>query len=317
MQPFILCRDWPRAWPQAADQKRERRYHYNWQIKPLPGAECTFRPQNFWTLVVLNVLTDVAILSIPTPLLFRLRISWPRKVGVSILLLSGLFMIATAIVRAVQTLTNAPSVINVNRWGFRETGVGMIAVNAATLLPLFTKRFWRRGGYASHRTHGVGGPHFNEPPQPGERNRRPSGNPLAMKWNAAMLLTRSVISNSGSRTTSSITGGVTFTVADTGSGGGSTNRGRLRSGAELAADDTSVRPGDRDLELGVFLEAVGEHEEPADQARDTEKAGGFPVEITRIGSNPSIEMLRSKQDQVGPSDPGGNVGDISLRTSPS
>lgn len=83
------------------------------------------------------------MMSIPTPLLFRLRISWARKAGVFTLLLSGLYMIAAAIVRAVQTLTGAPSVVNINRWGFRETGVGMLAVNGAVLVPLITRRLSR------------------------------------------------------------------------------------------------------------------------------------------------------------------------------
>lgn len=107
-------------------------------------------------------------MSIPAPYLFRLRVAWTRKIGVSLLLLSGVFMIATALVRAVGTLAAAPSVINTNRWGFRETGVGMIAVNAAVLMPLLKRRFWKYGAYV-HRAHA-------EPEQLQEgRQRRPSG----------------------------------------------------------------------------------------------------------------------------------------------
>ncbi|KFA51413.1 hypothetical protein S40293_03220 [Stachybotrys chartarum IBT 40293] len=124
-----------------------RPYHYNWMIRPLPGPQCTFRPQNFWVLVVLNVLSDAAILAIPIPILWSLRISPLRKLGVSLLLCSGLFIISTAIVRAVLTLRGAPSVININRWGFRETAVGIVAVTAAVLAPLFTRAFWRKGRY--------------------------------------------------------------------------------------------------------------------------------------------------------------------------
>lgn len=98
-------------------------------------------------LVWLNVLTDAALLSIPIPILWHLRVSLKRKLGVGILLSSGLFVISTAIVRAITTLGGAPSVININRWGFRETAVGVITVTLPVLSPLFTKPFWRRGPY--------------------------------------------------------------------------------------------------------------------------------------------------------------------------
>lgn len=122
-------------------------YSDNWRIRPLPGPECTFRPQNFWMLLWLNVLTDAALLSIPVPILWHLRVSLRRKIGVGILLSSGIFVISTAIVRAVTTLGGAPSVININRWGFRETAVGLITVTLPVLSPLFTRAFWRRGPY--------------------------------------------------------------------------------------------------------------------------------------------------------------------------
>lgn len=186
-----------------APDTKQNSYHLNWQISPLPGPECTFRPQNFWTLVVLNVGTDLAILSIPAPLLLRLRISWARKFGACLLLLSGLFMISTALVRAVQTLSGAPSVINVNRWGFRETGVGMIAVNASVLLPLWTRRFWGRHGGGAPQQHMM----LRQSPEEEARRRalspprRPRRLPPGDKWDALWLWTLSAISaSSGHRT---------------------------------------------------------------------------------------------------------------------
>ena len=86
-------------------------------MRPLPSHRCTFRPQNFWVLVVLNVLTDALIMTIPVPILWQLRVSRLRKVGVSLLLCSGVFVISTAVVRAAFTIAGAPSVITINRWG--------------------------------------------------------------------------------------------------------------------------------------------------------------------------------------------------------
>lgn len=124
-----------------------RPYSKNWQIRPLPGLECIFRAQNFIALAVLNIVTDMAILAIPVPILWQLRISWWRKLAVSLLLCGGLFVITAAIVRAALTLGSSPSVITVNLWGFRETVVALVAVSAPVLSPLFRPAFWRWGEY--------------------------------------------------------------------------------------------------------------------------------------------------------------------------
>lgn len=125
-----------------------RPYDHNWQIRPLPGPECTFRLQNFWALLFLNVTSDAALMAIPIPILWHLQVSRRRKIAVSILLLSGLFVISTAIVRAIMTINGSPSVININRWGFRECTVGLLAVTAPILCPFFTAGFWKRGPYS-------------------------------------------------------------------------------------------------------------------------------------------------------------------------
>ncbi|KAK9800066.1 hypothetical protein SCARD494_01859 [Seiridium cardinale] len=119
----------------------------NWQVTPLPRKNCTYRPQNFLILAVLNVMSDAALMSIPLPLLQHLRVSRRRKLGVSVLLSSGVFVMSTAIVRVVLTLTGDPTVITINLWGFRELGVGLIAVTAPIIYPMFTPEFWRPGRY--------------------------------------------------------------------------------------------------------------------------------------------------------------------------
>ncbi|KAJ0160861.1 hypothetical protein CTA2_7171 [Colletotrichum tanaceti] len=130
----------------------------NWRIRALPGPECTFRPQNFWVLLWLNILTDAALLTIPIPILWHLRVSLKRKIGVAILLSSGVFVISTAVVRAITTLGGAPSIININRWGFREIAVGLITVTLPVLSPLATRPFWRRGPYIRDYYDRVRGP---------------------------------------------------------------------------------------------------------------------------------------------------------------
>ncbi|KAK1975738.1 hypothetical protein LZ30DRAFT_807336 [Colletotrichum cereale] len=140
-----------------------------------PGHECTFRPQNFWVLLWLNTLTDAALLCIPIPILLHLRVSLKRKIGVGVLLSSGVFVISTAIVRAITTLGGSPSIININRWGFRETAVGLITVTLPVLSPLATRAFWRSGPYIRN--------YYDRAPGPRSRNDARFGN-----WLGTMVL---------------------------------------------------------------------------------------------------------------------------------
>ncbi|KAH8761154.1 hypothetical protein F5883DRAFT_619034 [Diaporthe sp. PMI_573] len=114
------------------------RFHNNWVVRPLPSERCTFRPQNFWVLVILNVLTDSLIMTIPVPILCAAGLETSKV---------------------------------------RETAAGMMAVNAPVLVPLFSKAFWTRGPYRPGRQPGQaqgagifgGGNHGNR--------RRPAGAP--------------------------------------------------------------------------------------------------------------------------------------------
>ncbi|KAK6216189.1 TAT-binding protein-like protein 7, AAA ATPase [Pestalotiopsis sp. IQ-011] len=117
--------------------------HLNWQVVPDPGPKCTFRSQNFISIAVLNVLTDMAILAVPLPILWQLRVSIRKKILVGMLICTGVFVIAAAIIRVVLTVGENPSAMNINRWGVRETIIGIIAANIPILSPAFTKTFWR------------------------------------------------------------------------------------------------------------------------------------------------------------------------------
>ncbi|KAI0159446.1 hypothetical protein BJ166DRAFT_332644 [Pestalotiopsis sp. NC0098] len=117
----------------------------NWQVVPDPGLKCTFKMQNFLVTVVLNVITDAAILCIPLPLLWQLQVPLKKKIVVGLLICSGFFVIAAAIIRVVLTLGANPSGTNINRWGVRETIVGIVAVNIPILRPIFRASFWKTG----------------------------------------------------------------------------------------------------------------------------------------------------------------------------
>lgn len=107
----------------------------NWQVLPYPGLKCTFKMQNFYVSTVLNVLTDAAVLAIPLPLLWTLQVPKRQKIALVLMLCSGMFVIAAALIRITMTLVGDPSALNINRWGVRETIAGIIAVNVPIIRP--------------------------------------------------------------------------------------------------------------------------------------------------------------------------------------
>lgn len=116
-----------------------------------------------------------------------------------------------------------------------------------------------------------------------------------MKWNEALLWTRSVISSSGDRTINSV---------GAAGAGGTTGSGGLRSGAELTVDTTS-RTENRDLEQGVPLQVVVQEKKSGGPESDKDKIEGTDVEITRVATA-DTEMLRVEQNEAGPSEQGEN-----------
>ncbi|KAH7058670.1 hypothetical protein B0J12DRAFT_369924 [Macrophomina phaseolina] len=126
----------------------------NWAVRPLPGKQCTFKVQNLLVTVVLNIITDAALLVIPIPILWRLNVTLSRKLAIAALLSSGIFVICAAVIRAVLTLGEAPSALNINRWGVRETIIGLLTVNVPILRPLFSRAFWHLGPYRPSTSNG-------------------------------------------------------------------------------------------------------------------------------------------------------------------
>jgi hypothetical protein len=121
----------------------------NWQIMPDPGLHCTFKPQILYVASAANVLTDALILITPIPMLWNLRVGLRRKMGLSLLLFPGVFVIAAALIRVIMSLQASPNALNINRWGIRETLAGIIAVNIPILRPMLLKAFWVPGDMSS------------------------------------------------------------------------------------------------------------------------------------------------------------------------
>ncbi|CAD0088229.1 unnamed protein product, partial [Aureobasidium mustum] len=111
-----------------------------------------FPPQNFLAVAIPNILTDAAILSVPIPMLWQLKMPLKKKITIAVILSSGLFVIVAAIVRVVLSLDAAPSAANINGWGVRETFIGIFTINVPILRPILSRAFWLPGPYDPNNT---------------------------------------------------------------------------------------------------------------------------------------------------------------------
>ncbi|KAJ5607606.1 hypothetical protein N7537_004225 [Penicillium hordei] len=120
----------------------------NWQIDPNPGNYCqpAVSKIDIYVTVVLNVATDLYLLSIPAPMLVKARLKWREKLELLILFSGGLFVMMAGILRCVLILTaGANGAQQAGSWACRETFVAVVIGNIPMIYPL-VRRFTKRAG---------------------------------------------------------------------------------------------------------------------------------------------------------------------------
>ncbi|KAK7962984.1 uncharacterized protein PG986_003809 [Apiospora aurea] len=114
----------------------------HWQILPNPGPLCV--PQNPWvfvTIMCLNLTTDLCILSLPIPVLAKMRTNTVRKIGLVFLFSLGAFTMVAAILRIISIFVlNQESAGAL--WFIREDFVAVVVTQAPMVYPLFGRQFW-------------------------------------------------------------------------------------------------------------------------------------------------------------------------------
>lgn len=90
-------------------------YRENWQVDPPPPSTCSFRMHDVYVSAILNVTTDLLILAIPLPILWKIRVSLGKKIGLILLLCSGIFVMAAALIRFGFVQTGSTS-SNLNKY---------------------------------------------------------------------------------------------------------------------------------------------------------------------------------------------------------
>ncbi|KAL4924723.1 uncharacterized protein BDV17DRAFT_300811 [Aspergillus undulatus] len=122
--------------------------HKNWQIYPDPGNYCqpAVSKIDVYVTVTLNVATDIYLITIPTPILFKARLPLREKLELLVLFSGGTFVMAAGILRCVLIVTaGANGASQAGSWACRETFVAVIIGNAPMVYP-FLRRCLRRAG---------------------------------------------------------------------------------------------------------------------------------------------------------------------------
>ncbi|MCJ1260736.1 hypothetical protein MMC22_000598 [Lobaria immixta] len=121
-------------------------FAYNWN-KTIPGGHCRGLIQLYRWPSVPNVVTDLAILLMPLPTIWRLHTSVNQKIGLTMTFLTGSIGIVTAIVRLAVFFTT--DLVSDQPWHSIkwltmttiEPGIYLIAACLPSLRPLFRKFF--------------------------------------------------------------------------------------------------------------------------------------------------------------------------------
>ncbi|KAK7992954.1 hypothetical protein PG988_001748 [Apiospora saccharicola] len=92
-----------------------------WQIYPYAGDDCTQNITKYYALVTTNVVTDLLIIYIPLPLLWRLRTTMTHKLKFGIMFCAGGFIIICTILRCVICLRQPERLDLGLNWSIRET----------------------------------------------------------------------------------------------------------------------------------------------------------------------------------------------------
>ncbi|KAI1139214.1 hypothetical protein F5Y05DRAFT_341416 [Hypoxylon sp. FL0543] len=110
-----------------------------WQIKPYPGESCTLRRGNYIIICILDVATDIGIMAIPLPMLLQTNLSLRRKISLTLLFGSGVFVMICAILRAYYSLVLIDDNTVALGWAAREFLIAVIVVSAPSIKPLFSE----------------------------------------------------------------------------------------------------------------------------------------------------------------------------------
>ncbi|KAM4054801.1 putative short-chain dehydrogenase reductase sdr protein [Hirsutella rhossiliensis] len=137
----------------------------HWQINPDPGNRCypAIAELQAWVVVCTNLTTDLYIMTIPLPMVWRARISARKKAGLGAMFCCGLITIGFGAARCAFILRNDSGDTEfAARWSSRESFVAVIISNVPILFPLIRQEsrsgagVYKLSAMSSHKQSGQG-----------------------------------------------------------------------------------------------------------------------------------------------------------------
>ncbi|RDW68661.1 hypothetical protein BP5796_09318 [Coleophoma crateriformis] len=132
------------------------KFHKNWQIYPDPGNHCqpAVSKVDLYVTLILNVLTDFYLLTIPLPMLWQAKLSLKTKLSLLFVLSGGVFVMMAGILRVVIILQDPlRGAQKAGSWAVRETFVAVVVGNLPMIYPLIRLGCEKAGIFSrSHST---------------------------------------------------------------------------------------------------------------------------------------------------------------------
>ncbi|KAK4664213.1 uncharacterized protein QC763_0083640 [Podospora pseudopauciseta] len=130
-------------------------FHKYWQINPNPGNSCqpAIAGPIVWASFAANVTSDIYLIVIPLPLLWGSRLRLVEKIGSTLVLSAGIFVLVCATLKTIFVITDDVNGAELaGAWGTREAFVAVVTTNLPMVFPLF--KSWLRPlfGSTSQRT---------------------------------------------------------------------------------------------------------------------------------------------------------------------
>ncbi|CAH0002571.1 unnamed protein product [Clonostachys byssicola] len=116
--------------------------HKSWQVVPYPGDACALRNLNYYLVSFFNASSDLCIIAIPVPIIFKAKIPVWRRALLTVLLCSGIFVVVATILRSYYSLKSITTLPVAAGWTSRETFVAAVAVSIPGIKPLFSRSKW-------------------------------------------------------------------------------------------------------------------------------------------------------------------------------
>jgi len=183
--------------------------------------------------VVLNVLTDLYLLSIPIPMLWRASLRPAKKAGLILLFSGGIFVTMAGILRCVLILTDPINgAQQAGSWAVRETFVAVVTSNLPMVFPLVHR--WGKPLIGSLRTFSSTAGKFSgmsrsADPKPGAFKLEDKNPRRGMGPRSVNPITEFTMSGSEEH------------IVDQ----QNNNKGRQRDGADASGSDTDLEAGRR------------------------------------------------------------------------